>query len=153
MYYTYFILKKLNCRYASNLYNNFESVSIEDLGGYFTDDTNTKTRTREWLTEYKIFRNAEFQTGFSYFIFEEVAQWLDDFFEIYVIRQSSDIMVRFDNGGFSADTALYNVRVDGSLYKEVYGTDFLCLFFEDTDKFFTDNFTFFSGSSTPFNLA
>ena len=52
-------------------------------------------------------------------------------------------MVRFDNGGFSADTALYNVRVDGSLYKEVYGTDFLCLFFEDTDKFFTDDFTFF----------
>ena len=112
------------------------------LSGYFTDDTNTKTRTWEWLTEYKIFRNSEFKTGFSYFIFEKVAQWLDDFFEIYVIRQSSDIMVRFDNGGFSADTTLYNVWVDGSLYQEVYSTNFLCFFFEDADELFADDFTF-----------
>ena len=46
---------------------------------------------------------SEFQTGFSYFILEEVAQRLDDFFEIYVVRQSSDVMVGFDHGGFSAD--------------------------------------------------
>ena len=61
---------------------------------------------REWLTEYEVFRDAELKAGFSYFVFEEVAQRLDDFFEIYVIRQSSDVMMGFDDGGFSADAAL-----------------------------------------------
>ena len=40
-------------------------------------------------------------------------------------------MMGFDDGGFSADAALYNVWVDGSLYQEVYSTNFLCFFFED----------------------
>ena len=110
--------------------------------GDFTDDTDSKSRAREWLTEYEVFRDAEFQTGFSYFIFEEVAQRLDDFFEIYVVRQSSDVMMGFDDGGFSADAALYNVWVDGSLYQEVYSTNFLCFFFEDADELFADDFTF-----------
>ena len=79
------------------------------LGGYFADDTDAKSRAREWLTEYEVFRDAELKAGFSYFVFEEVAQRLDDFFEIYVIRQSSDVMMGFDDGGFSADAALYNV--------------------------------------------
>ena len=51
-------------------------------------------------------------------------------------------MMGFDDGGFSADAALYNVRVDGSLYQEVYSTNFLCFFFEDADELFTDDFTF-----------
>ena len=59
-------------------------------------------------------------------------------------------MVGFDHCGFTTKTGLYNVRVDGSLYKEVYSTDLLCFFFKDTDKFFTDNLTlcfrfFYSG--------
>ena len=112
------------------------------LGGYFADDTDAKSRAREWLTEYEVFRDAELKAGFSYFVFEEVAQRLDDFFEIYVVRQSSDVMMGFDDGGFSADAALYNVWVDGSLYQEVYSTNFLCFFFEDADELFADDFTF-----------
>ena len=112
------------------------------LGGYFADDTDAKSRAREWLTEYEVFRDAELKAGFSYFVFEKVAQRLDDFFEIYVVRQSSDVMMGFDDGGFSADAALYNVWVDGSLYQEVYSTNFLCFFFEDADELFTDDFTF-----------
>ena len=69
------------------------------LGGYFANDTDAKSRARDWLTEYEVFWDAELKAGFSYFVFEEVAQRLDDFFEIYVVRQSSDVMMGFDDGG------------------------------------------------------
>ncbi len=112
------------------------------FGGYFADDTDSKSRAREWLTEYEFFRNSKLKAGFSYFIFEEVTQRLDDFFEINVVRKSSYVVMGFDDCGFSAKAALYNVRINGSLYKEVYSADFLCFFLEDTDKFFADDFTF-----------
>ena len=40
-------------------------------------------------------------------------------------------------------TALYNIRINGSLYEEINSTYFLCFFFENADKFFADNLTFF----------
>ena len=51
-------------------------------------------------------------------------------------------MVGLDDCGFSAKAALYNVWVNGSLCEEVYCTDLLSFFFEDTDEFFSDNLTF-----------
>ena len=51
-------------------------------------------------------------------------------------------MMRFDYGRFSAKSAFYNVRINCSLCQEVNGSDFLCFFLKDTDKFFTDNFSF-----------
>ena len=109
---------------------------------YFTDDTDAKTRTWEWLTEYQFFWDSKLQTCFTYFIFEQVAKWLDDFFEINEIRKSAYIMMGFDHCGFSAKTTFYHIRIDGSLCEEINRTNFLCLFFKNTDKFFTDNFTF-----------
>ena len=53
---------------------------------YLADDTNAKSRTWEWLTEYEFFRNAKFQTCFTHFIFEQITQRLDDFLEIYEVR-------------------------------------------------------------------
>ena len=50
-------------------------------------------------------------------------------------------MVGFDHCGFSAETALYNVRINGSLCKEIYSTDLLGFLLEDTDKFLTDDLT------------
>ena len=50
-------------------------------------------------------------------------------------------MVRLDHCGFSAKTALYNVRINGSLCKEINGSDFLRFFLENTDKFLTDDLT------------
>ena len=48
-------------------------------------------------------------------------------------------MVRLDDCGFSAKSRLYNVRIDGSLRKEINLSDLLCFFLEDTDKLFSDN--------------
>ncbi|CDB20059.1 cytosine deaminase [Blautia sp. CAG:52] len=109
--------------------------------GYIADDTNTEPRTREWLTEYQVIRNAKFQTGFSYFVFEQVTQRLDDFLEIYMLRQTTYVVVGFDHGGFSANATFYNIRINSSLYQEVHSTDFLCFFFKYTDELFTDDFS------------
>ena len=51
-------------------------------------------------------------------------------------------MVGLDNSGLTAQTTLYDVRIDGSLYQEVYSADFLSFFLKYADKFLTNNFTF-----------
>ena len=53
--------------------------------------------------------------------------------------------MRFDDCGFTAETALYHVRINGSLYEEIDSADFLCFLFKYTDEFFSDNFTFLFG--------
>ena len=50
-------------------------------------------------------------------------------------------MVGLDNSRLT-ETTFDHVRIDCALYKEINGTDLLRFFFEDTDKFFTDNLTF-----------
>ena len=47
----------------------------------------------------------------------------------------------FDHGRLSAETALYYIRVDGSLCQKIHRTNLLGLFFKDTDKLFTDDFS------------
>ena len=106
---------------------------------YGADNTDSESRTRERLAVYELLRNSEFQTGLTDLVFEEVAERLNDLFEINIIRKSSDIVVGFDHCGFSAETTLYNVRINRSLYKEVNGTDLLCLFLEHTDELLTDD--------------
>ena len=112
------------------------------LSGDFTDDADAKARAREWLAEYQIFRDAQLETGFADLVFEEVAERLDDLFEVDVFRQAAHVVVRFDDGGFAAEAAFYYVRIDGSLGQVIDGADFLCFFFKDADEFLTDDFPF-----------
>ena len=51
-------------------------------------------------------------------------------------------MVGFDHCGFTAKSTFHYVRIDGSLCKEINSPDFLCFFFEYTDKFLSDDLTF-----------
>ena len=48
-------------------------------------------------------------------------------------------MVALDDGGFAAQTALNDVRVDGALRKEIHLADLLGLFLEDADKLLADD--------------
>ena len=66
---------------------------LDLLRGHLADDTDSKSRSREGLTEYKVFRDSKFKSGFSNLIFEQVSQRLDDLFEINIIRQTSHIVV------------------------------------------------------------
>ena len=85
------------------------------LGGDFADDADAEARAREWLAEDEGFREAQFEAGFADLVFEEVAERLNDFFEVDVVREAAHVVVGFDDGGFSAEAALNYVRVDGSL--------------------------------------
>ena len=69
-----------------------------------------RSRSREWLTEDKFLRDAKLQTRFADFIFEEVAQRLDDCLEIHIIRETADVVVGLDHCGFSAKSGLYHIR-------------------------------------------
>ena len=91
------------------------------------------------LTVYELLRNSEFQTSFTNLVLEQVAERLDNFLEVNVIWKSSDIVVGFDHCRFSTETTLYNVRINGSLYKEINSTNLLCLFLEHTDELVTDD--------------
>ena len=64
---------------------------------YFSDDTDSKSRSREWLTEYQFFRNSKFQSCFTNLIFKQITKRLDNFFEIYEIRETAYIVMGFDH--------------------------------------------------------
>ena len=125
------------------------------LRRYFADDTDTKTRAREWLTEYQVLRNTKLQTCLADFILEQIAQRLDDFLEIYI---HPEVRLRCDEILITADSPprplSINVRINGSLYQEIHGADLLCFFFENTDEFFADDlYALLSGSVTPASLS
>ena len=65
--------------------------------GHFSDNTDTKSRSREWLTEYKLLRKSKFKTCLADFIFEEITKWFNDFFEINILRKSSYVVMRLDH--------------------------------------------------------
>ena len=114
---------------------------VDFFFGNFANDTDSKARAREWLTAYKVFRDAEFAARITDFIFEEKAQRFNDFFEIDIIRESAHIMVGFDHCGF-AKAGLDDIRINRTLDKEIYSADFFRFFFKHTDEFLTDNLTF-----------
>ena len=108
------------------------------LGSHFADDTDRQTRTRERLTENKILRDTQFETGLSYFVLEQETQRFNDLFKIDTVRKSAYVVVGLDDRALTK-TGFDNVRIDRTLYEEVYGTDLLGLFFKYTDEFFTDD--------------
>lgn len=65
---------------------------------YLSDNSDSKSRTWEWLTEYKMFWYSKLKTSLTNLILEKVAEWLNDFLEINEIRKSSYIVVRLDYG-------------------------------------------------------
>ena len=84
-------------------------------------------------------RNAKLQSYLADLILEQVAQRLDDLLEIYIVGQAAYVVMGLDHCGFTAQSALYHIGIDGSLYQEIHGTDLLRLFLEYTDELFADD--------------
>jgi len=121
---------------------------LDDFYFFFrdlTDDADAESRTRERLTHDKFFRNPEMKSYLPYLILEQVAQRLDDFLEINIVRKSADIVVRFDDGRFTAQSAFHDVRINSALYQIIHRSDFLRFFFEDAYEFLADDFSLFFG--------
>src|SRR5699024_3849968 len=108
------------------------------LGGYFADDTDSQTGAGEWLTDYQVFRNTQFQAHLADLILKEEAQRLYDLLEINVIGETAYVVVGLDHSGF-AQTGFDHIRIDGSLYQEIHSADLLCFFLENADELFADD--------------
>ena len=63
------------------------------FGCDFADDTDSKARAWEWLTEYEIVRLSKLQSDLAYLVLEEVSEWLHDILEIDVLRETSYVVV------------------------------------------------------------
>ena len=59
------------------------------------DDSNRETRTRERLSRYYRFRQAEFAPNASNLILEERTKWFNKS-ECHVLRQAADVMMTLD---------------------------------------------------------
>ena len=88
-----------------------------------------------WYTKLK--------SGLSYLILEKISKRLYDFLEINIVRKSSYIVMWLYNHTLTAKSRLYYIRVNSSLYKEIYLTDFLSFFLKYSDEFFTYYLTLF----------
>ena len=84
-------------------------------------------------------RDTKLQSYLTDLILEQVAQRLDDLLEIYIVGQTAYVVVGLDHCGFAAQSTLYHVGINGSLYQEIHGTDLLRLFLEYTDELFADD--------------
>ena len=73
-----------------SILNNADFFGID-----FTDNSDSKSGTREWLAEYKTLRNAKFKTGFADFILEKVTKRFNNFLEIHEITKPTAIVERF----------------------------------------------------------
>lgn len=90
----------------------------------------------------RVFRDSKLKACLADLILKKIAERLDDFLEVYIVRKTADIVVGLDDCGLAAETALDYVRIDCSLRKEIDSTDFLSFLLEDADEFLADYFTF-----------
>ncbi len=89
-----------------------------------------------------MFGNSQFQTCLADFVLKEASQGFDDFLEIYIVWQTTHIMVGFDHSRFSTQAAFHHVRIDGSLHQEIHGANLFGFFLEYTDEFLADDLAF-----------
>ena len=116
---------------------------LDLLCGHFADDTDSKSGTREWLTEYQMLSGIPSSSpALRTSSLNRSRRGSMISLKSTIIRKAAYVVVGFDHCGFSAQTALYHVRINGSLYQEIHGTDLLRLFLEYTDELFTDDLTF-----------
>ena len=123
------------------------------FGGHLADDADAQTGAGERLTADQILRQAQFAANLTHLILKQVAQGLHQLLKVHGIGQAADIVVALDDGGFAAQAALHNVRVDGALCQEIHLADLLCLLLKDADELLADDFTLALGLGNTGQLA
>ena len=109
------------------------------LRGHFTDDADAKTGAGERLTADQIFGQAQLTASLTHLVFEQVAQRLHQLLEVHGVGQTANVVVALDNSGLTAQTALNDIRVNGTLCQEIHLADLLGLLFKHTDELFADD--------------
>ena len=85
--------------------------------------------------------NAKFKTCFSYFVFKQISEGLENLLKINIVGKSANVMMRLDDSGFSAETRFNNVGINCSLSKEIDCSDLLCFFLKYSYELSADNLT------------
>ena len=109
--------------------------------GDFANDADGKTRTRERLAVDQIIRQTQLSAQCADLVLEQQAQRLDDFLEVDIVRQTTDIVVRFDDSSITG-AGFYNVGIDGALCKEVDLANLFGFFLKYADELLADDFAF-----------
>ena len=95
------------------------------LGGHFADDADAQTGAGEGLAADQILGQTPLTASLTDFVLEQVAQRLDQLLEVHGVRQAADVVVALDDGGLTAQTALDDIGVNGTLCKEIDLADLL----------------------------
>jgi len=128
------------------------------LGSDGSYDADCETRTWEWLAVDDFLGESEFFADTADFVFEELAQGLNEL-EFHALGEASDVVVALDQGGGIArnGNTLDHIGVECALGQEAVmaGICLLEIFggsFEDFDEFVTDDFAFFLGVGDAFKF-
>ena len=107
---------------------------VESLAVDFpADDPNSEPRSRKRLAPDHRVGQAEFSADGANLILEEHPQWLDQF-ELKVVGQSADIVVRLDRRRMIATTGLDHIRIQGALNQIVDIRQLEGLFLENANE-------------------
>ena len=111
------------------------------LRRYVANNADCQARSREGLACYQMLRQAQLTARLTHFILKQVAQRLDNLFEVYEIRQAAYVMMALNRSGFASQAAFHHVGVNRALRQIIHSADFLRFFLKYADKFLADNFT------------
>ena len=111
---------------------------------HFAQNPNAQTWSRERMSVYHFVRQSQGDTEFAHFVFEQFTQWLQQF-QVHIIRQTADVVVRFDvvraffRTVFTA-CGFDHVGVNRALRQPFGAGEFVRFSVEYFDEFLTDDF-------------
>ncbi len=110
---------------------------------HFTQHANAETRARERVTVQHVVRQAQFQTDFAHFVFEQLTQRLNQP-HLHLFRQAAHVVVRFDDVCFTGGRRrrFDYVRIDSPLRQPLHIFQLQRFFVEHFNEHTADDLTF-----------
>ncbi len=102
---------------------------------HLAEDAHAQARAGERVAVDHVVGQAQLQADLAHFVLEQFAQRLDQF-ELHVLRQAADVVVRLDHVGLAGLGAgrLDHVGVDGALGEELHVLQLGGFFVENFDE-------------------
>src|SRR6185369_3367309 len=103
-----------------------------------TKNAHSQTRTREWMASKDLLRNVQLSSDQTHFIFEQLAQRLDQL-EVHLLRKSADVVMTLDHRRWTTHrNRLNDVRIQRALHEITDIAKTPRFLFEHIDKDFSD---------------
>ena len=135
----YFAFKAVLCKFFTKNRIRFTHC-FQTVAGNSAQATHAQTRAWEWLTIYHAVRKTQCFPAFAYFVLKEHFEWFYQF-KVEVFRKATNVVVRF-YAFHGLGTGFDDVRINGPLTEEFNAFELACFFFEYTNEFSANDFTF-----------